>query len=163
MSRRVAALAAGLAVAGGALTVLAMPWSTDMMKQPSIAPFEGPRAPADGALPTNGELPLERWQMEESLHNPLSRRAAVGSGRQLFDTYCIPCHGASGRGDGPIVKVFTQPKDLTGAEVQDRQDGWIFGTIRNGGNLMPRYGHELAPGERWAIVNYVRTLRGPAR
>lgn len=158
-----AALAAAVAVTCGALTAFGMPWSTDMVKQPSLAASHRPRPPADGALPAGGEFPLERWQMEARLANARPRKAAVDWGRLLFSTYCVPCHGESGRGDGPIVKVFTAPKDLTGAGVQDRADGWIFGTIRNGGNLMPRYGHELAPEDRRAIVAYVRTLGGRAQ
>jgi mono/diheme cytochrome c family protein len=36
-------------------------------------------------------------------------------GRQMFTSYCAPCHGAQGRGDGPVAPALrTQPADLTG-------------------------------------------------
>ena len=41
-----------------------------------------------------------------------AREAPVGS--NLFRTYCATCHGASGRGDGPIAAYLRKPPaDLT--------------------------------------------------
>ena len=34
---------------------------------------------------------------------------ADGNGRQLFATYCASCHGASGRGDGPLALALRKP------------------------------------------------------
>jgi mono/diheme cytochrome c family protein len=39
-----------------------------------------------------------------------------------FQAYCAPCHGAEGRGDGPVAPVLTtHPADLTG--IARRQGG----------------------------------------
>lgn len=136
------------------------PWNTDMVQQPSLATYARPRPPAEGTLPVDGELPLERWQMEELLHNPRPASAAPSEqGRFYFSVYCLPCHGPGGRGDGPVAKVFVQPRNLTGPEVQGHADGWIYGTIRNGANMMPRYGPELSSHQRWEIVAFVRSLK----
>ena len=36
------------------------------------------------------------------------------SGKQLFERYCASCHGASGRGDGPVAKSLrSEVPDLT--------------------------------------------------
>ncbi len=36
------------------------------------------------------------------------------SGRQMYSSYCAPCHGVDGRGHGPAaVALKTQPTDLT--------------------------------------------------
>jgi mono/diheme cytochrome c family protein len=36
------------------------------------------------------------------------------SGKQLYEQYCASCHGASGRGDGPVAKALTiETPDLT--------------------------------------------------
>jgi mono/diheme cytochrome c family protein len=35
-------------------------------------------------------------------------------GEQLFKGYCAPCHGRTGKGDGPVVQALkTVPADLT--------------------------------------------------
>lgn len=37
------------------------------------------------------------------------------SGKQMFTSYCAPCHGVDGRGHGPAaVALKVQPTDLTG-------------------------------------------------
>ncbi len=35
-------------------------------------------------------------------------------GKQMFNSYCAPCHGVDGRGNGPAARALkTQPVDLT--------------------------------------------------
>ena len=37
------------------------------------------------------------------------------SGKAMYTSYCAPCHGAEGRGNGPVAPALrTQPTDLTG-------------------------------------------------
>jgi mono/diheme cytochrome c family protein len=44
----------------------------------------------------------------------LAAAASSYDGGQLFRNHCAPCHGASGRGDGPVADVLrTPPADLT--------------------------------------------------
>lgn len=41
-------------------------------------------------------------------------QSAVESGDYLYKTYCASCHGASGKGDGPLApSLRVQPADLT--------------------------------------------------
>ena len=41
--------------------------------------------------------------------------AQMPGGRELFQTYCASCHGASGAGNGPVAAFMRQrPADLTG-------------------------------------------------
>src|SRR5574341_634667 len=40
--------------------------------------------------------------------------AAVARGQQLFETYCLMCHGPDGKGTGPLAKTLPHPPaDLT--------------------------------------------------
>jgi S-disulfanyl-L-cysteine oxidoreductase SoxD len=122
-----------------------------MANQPSPAAAEGPRSPAPGAIPVEAQGPFDRTT-GESVTNPLPADAPVASGQGLYHTYCLPCHG------GPVEKFFPRMPRLTDADVQQHGDGWLFATITNGTPLMPAYGHELDPTERWQIVKYVRAM-----
>ena len=49
-------------------------------------------------------------------------------GRELFQTYCASCHGASGTGNGPVAALMRQrPTDLTGIALSN---GGVFPTAR---------------------------------
>lgn len=86
----------------------------------------------------------------------------VEHGRERYNIYCQPCHGAVGDGNG-ITKRYgmvTTPsyhddarRKLTGGE--------IFNTITNGSvsKIMLPYADKLTPEDRWAVVAYVRSLQ----
>lgn len=97
--------------------------------------------------------------------------ATIAQGKHLFQVSCAPCHGVEGKGGGPVthndpakgINRFLVPAPMLsgeGAVSAIRTDGYIYGTIRNGGNLMPKYGLSLTDRERWSIVSYIRTLDG---
>ena len=133
-----------------------------MVTQPSPALSDAPRLPVEGTLSHNGEFPLQRWQIEQMVKNPLvASGAASRRGQALFGAFCAPCHGTRGHGDGPVAKVFVQPRNLAAPEIQQHSDGWLYGAIRNGANIMPRHGPDLSQQQRWEIVQYLRTLTEP--
>jgi len=143
--------------------VMAWPWSRDLMNQPSIKPQEGPlnTFPVD-SVPVGGPwTKVADRDAADAMVNPVPATAkSIAMGRALFLTYCLPCHGASGKGDGPVGKIFeTEPADLTSDYVKDDlTDGWIWGTITFGSYIMPRYGYDMTPKERWNVVNYIRNV-----
>jgi len=143
--------------------VMAWPWSRDLMNQPSIKPQEGPlnTYPVD-SVPVGGPwTKVADRDAAEDMVNPVPATAkSIAMGRALFMTYCLPCHGATGKGNGPVGKIFeTEPADLTSDYVkEDLTDGWIWGTITFGSYIMPRYGYDMSPKERWDVVNFVRNV-----
>ena len=154
-----------LAIGAGTLLLLtlwalAWPWSRDMVEQPAPAPYQNLRPPVAGTLPTHGESHLDREQLEEAFSvNPVpSSDAALVRGKRNYDVYCTPCHGSTGQGDGPVSAVFLPPPDLGSSFIQENSDAWLYGAIRHGVRLMPRYGSELLPRERWEIVHFLRTF-----
>jgi mono/diheme cytochrome c family protein len=43
-----------------------------------------------------------------------ANRTMPSSGKQMYVSYCAPCHGMDGRGQGPAAPALrTQPADLT--------------------------------------------------
>ena len=160
----------GVSAASSALAIVCMcalggcdwPWKHDMVDQQSLQTSTSPRPPAAGTVPIGGELAIDRDVAERTLSNPLAKAGATQTGRALYQSYCFPCHGTGGVGNGPVSRFFVPPGDLTSAAVQQHSDGWIYATITNGTVRMPRQGTELSPQERWEIVNVVRSF-GAAR
>jgi mono/diheme cytochrome c family protein len=153
-------VAAGLVVLAAGLAY-GWPWSTDMDKQPSVRPQEDPRLPPPGSVPRQGKEPaMDRVQAGERLRNPVEPGpASIENGKHLFQIYCALCHGPDAKGGGPVASKFVPPPDLTLDLFRQRPDGFLYGTIRDGGALMPGQGDALSPRERWDIVNYLRTLQ----
>ena len=99
--------------------------------------------------------------------NPLPPNpAVVQQGAALFSAQCAPCHGETGRGDGPAAAGLDgPPADLTAAHVDDHTDGDIFWWLTYGmaGTAMPGFEHALSDTERWQLIRFVRSLRDPLR
>lgn len=135
--------------------VFAWPWSTDMVRQPSIFPFDQLMgAPPPGTLPIRGgELRMD----EQELHNPIpATSASLEKGKQLFLTYCAVCHGQDAKGKGTVGSMFLVPApDIT----VWRPEEYVYTRIRDGGVFMPSYKESLSTEEAWAVVNYVRNLQ----
>ena len=99
--------------------------------------------------------------------NPLPPDAAVvEQGAALFGAHCSPCHGPTGRGDGPAAAALDgPPADLTADHVDDHTDGDIFWWLTYGmaGTAMPGFEGALSDTERWQLIRFVRSLRDPLR
>jgi mono/diheme cytochrome c family protein len=145
----------------GASVAYGWPWSKDMQKQPSIRPQQGPRVPPANSIPRQGkEARVDRVEAGKKLNNPVkATKESIEIGKKLFQSYCALCHGADGKGGGPVAGKFVPPPDLTLEIFRNRPDGFVYETIRSGGPIMPGQGDVLTPEERWHIVNYLRTLQ----
>lgn len=52
-------------------------------------------------------------QPEKKITIPVNRTQA-SSGKQMYGSYCAPCHGMNGKGHGPVATALkTPPTDLT--------------------------------------------------
>ncbi|HWP65864.1 MAG TPA: cytochrome c [Candidatus Limnocylindria bacterium] len=92
---------------------------------------------------------------------PIALDAAVlARGRERYDVFCSPCHDRVGTGEGMIVqRGYRRPPSLHEARLRDAADGYLFDVITNGFGVMPSYGPQIPPRDRWAIVGYVRALQ----
>ncbi len=97
-------------------------------------------------------------------HSPTGFAAAsIVEGASLYPGHCAACHGASGRGDGPLAGTLpVPPADLTADHVWMHSDGDLFSWLTNGikaprgGQAMPGFADTLSPDERWALIDYIR-------
>ncbi len=70
------------------------------------------------------------------------------NGRQMYTNYCAPCHGADGRGNGPVASALKQkPADLTAIA---RNNGGKFPsshitTVLEYGTELPAHGNAQMP------------------
>lgn len=105
---------------------------------------------------------------------------SAASGKEMFKTYCAPCHGTSAKGDGPAASALkTAPPDLTtlakgngGKFPADRVGSILRGqaTVTAHGNqdmpiwgpvfLRMSQGHESEMQQRIAnLTHYIESLQ----
>ena len=95
-----------------------------------------------------------------NLVNPyVADKANIILGKRKFLTYCSPCHGDLAKGDSRLHGQFPNGPTLHSDKVMGWTDGRIYHVITEGQNVMPGYQKTVTRKERWAIVNYVRTLQ----
>jgi len=101
--------------------------------------------------------------VENAQANPIpANQESVKAGQDLFVVNCAPCHGASGKGDGPVgLTLNPRPADLTQHAIPGvHTDAQLFEWITNGfpGSQMPPFKTKLSDTDRWNLVNFIRTL-----
>jgi S-disulfanyl-L-cysteine oxidoreductase SoxD len=162
---RVAALtlAVAIAIAASPVPGICFPWSIDMYRGPEIQPYaKAPRVtPADTIPVHGGEPPMSLEQATIKMHNPLEPTPEnLAKGKEQFTTYCAPCHGESGKGNGPVAHLLAKPpKNLISGTSKDLPDGYIYGAIRDGVLSMPSYAEEMPADQRWQVVMYIRSMQ----
>lgn len=101
----------------------------------------------------------EATRAANELVNPLSADApTLVKGKLLYDTYCQVCHGATGKGDGPIATKIPPPPSYLSDRLLTYEPGRFFHVITLGYNKMPAYAVQLAPVERWQVITYIRSV-----
>jgi len=86
------------------------------------------------------------------------------SGKAVYEgaAGCVACHGAGGKGDGPVAFALNpKPRDFTrdpfkaGDSVEQ-----VFATLTNGlaGTKMPAF-QQIKEPDRWALAYYVVSFR----
>jgi len=92
--------------------------------------------------------------------------AHLAEGKKLFTTFCSPCHGVTGQGDGLVVQhgypappSYSKGQSSRGGAMKDLTDGKIYHTITYGVNSMGSYASQITPDDRLKIVMYVHQLQ----
>jgi len=124
-----------------------------------IQAVNGPVYPYEDAPANTGRITGTTNFVET---NPLPVTAKLlQRGRERFDIYCAPCHGALGDGNGITKKLGLMPAvaNLQDKRIVEMTDGEIFNTVTHGKNLMGAYGPIVPVEDRWAIIAYLRALQ----
>lgn len=188
-ARRVAWLQAGVFVfaaigSTGCWEQWSNGWWPQMKWQKAVQPFElqgrpgdaeralGNLMPPEGTVPVGQPLKITEVPLAvgEALPNPNAPTlASLENGRKQYLTFCAPCHGPTGMGDGPVagppygkgpfVGVLPIAGPIGQALTGAFSDGHIYTVIAQGVRRMPGY-KRIPSSDRWDIVNYVRYLNG---
>jgi hypothetical protein len=86
--------------------------------------------------------------------------ASVEAGQRLYTQHCVCCHGATGRGNGPLAAGLRPPPADLVVHVPLHADRDLFQTIRDGiaGTAMAPFGGQMTEEEIWHTINYLKTL-----
>ena len=83
----------------------------------------------------------------------------MARGRERFEIYCGPCHGALGDGRGIVSQYgWGGPINLHDDRIRNMAEGEIYNTITHGKNTMFGYAEKLTIPDRWAVIAYLRAL-----
>lgn len=90
----------------------------------------------------------------------------VSGGRALWTENCEPCHGPTGRGDGPTAQSIGNPLPDLADPIMARQrtPAANFEVIKNGRieNLMPPWGNRFDDAQIWDLTAHVWRLGVPS-
>ncbi|MGU8077638.1 c-type cytochrome [Burkholderia pyrrocinia] len=89
----------------------------------------------------------------------------VMRGAHLYAQHCAACHGADGRGEGPLAATLAHwPPTFAGSLLARRLDGELFWRVRHGTRdehgapTMPGFAATLGPQDTWAVLDYLKAL-----
>jgi mono/diheme cytochrome c family protein len=97
------------------------------------------------------------------MKNPVaSSKESLSNGKELWAKHCKSCHGAMGLGDGPKAAALDVPSgDFSSKAFQAQTDGDLFYKVSEGKGKMPGFKKSITDdNDRWALVNYMRTMKG---
>jgi len=90
-------------------------------------------------------------------------------GKAIYDAHCTPCHGVTGKGDGPASALLNpRPRNFTSGMLKFRStesgslpaDDDLTSTVKNGlhGTAMPDWAPFITGDSLKAVIDYVKTF-----
>jgi mono/diheme cytochrome c family protein len=101
----------------------------------------------------------------DELVNPVAlNEESIRRGKEAYGYYCIQCHGPLADGRGTVGQSFAPlPANLKDPNVEEQTDGSLYYRISLGFNRHPPLWDTVAEADRWALVNYLRSLTWPGK
>ncbi len=92
-----------------------------------------------------------------------TRAIDLAAGQAVYARVCASCHGATGKGDGPLAATLDPRPSALGdaAAMHDRTPAILYRILSVGiaGTPMVGFGNELTPDQRWDVIWYLQTMR----
>ena len=135
-----------------------------MWETPAVRPHEQEIPVMEaGIIPVQGGETLYRNIRGEDLNSPLMSDdpEVVESGKSLYFTYCVQCHGKYFDGNGTVGQSFHPlPTDLRTEKVRTSPEGALFKSISYGvpGGRQPPLATTVDVDDRWRIIAFIKSL-----
>jgi len=152
--------------AGCRLDMHIQPYYRPLAKSDFFGDDRSARLPAVGTV-ARGDLHEDTYFYTGKINNApgeympfLATQEVLERGRERFNINCTPCHGRVGDGNGFIPsRGFHQPPSYHIERLRKAPIGYFFDVMTNGYGVMPEYGTQVAPRDRWCIEAYIRALQ----
>jgi len=95
----------------------------------------------------------ERWDIVYYIWRFSTTDVTLLSGRELYASSCIACHGETGRSMILGAANFSDPRYSSRQSPSD-----FYVAITQGRGSMPAYQARLDQDDRWAVIDYIRTF-----
>ena len=135
---------------------------------PNFADGKTLRNPVEGTIPFGTQPYLyqkndeDRLKAGKELVNPFeSNTANLERGKQVYNIYCLSCHGDKGDGQGFLYtskKYPFPPGNLLTEKVRISPEGEIYHVITVGFGVMPQHGSQVRPEDRWKVSMYIKEV-----
>ena len=85
--------------------------------------------------------------------------AADAGGKATYEKLCVACHGADGKGNPAMTKVFGEKElNIATKETAGKKDDELLKVITDGRGKMPASGKALGKQEQKQVIEHVRSL-----
>ena len=127
--------------------------SQDMQEQPSYRSQEAPRLHSpSGSIPRDSRTVIS--------HGALTDDRMPDRAKELFRINCLPCHGESGEGTGPVAPYLKElPANLLAPRIRALTSTELYDIITQGKDMMPSFRGELSADERMILASFVASMR----
>ncbi len=152
--------------AGCRIDMHIQPYYRDMAQSDFFGDNRSARYPVEGTV-ARDDLHEDRYFYTgkngsvpgDALPFPLTADV-LARGRERFNINCTPCHGRVGDGNGFIpTRGFRRPPSYHIDRLRKAPLGYFFDVMTNGYGVMPEYGTQVTPRDRWCIATYIRALQ----
>ena len=93
--------------------------------------------------------------------NPQEKNpATLQMGEIVYRTNCLECHGATGKGDGPLAQsLAVAPANLYELAQKKSAKSFAANTMYGKNENMPAFKDTLSEGEIWHVANYIASWK----
>jgi mono/diheme cytochrome c family protein len=134
-----------------------------MYDQDSVKTYERKMPAVDQrTIPMNNGFQALRAADPRAITNPVPYGlSSIEYGKQVYSYFCIQCHGPKADGRGTVGQSLSPlPTDLASPAAQTQKDGELYVKIRLGFKRHPELFATVSDEDAWAVVNYIRSLKG---
>ncbi len=85
--------------------------------------------------------------------------ASTDDGKTVYEQHCAPCHGVSGKGDGPAARALKPPPGTLATSPKAHSEAEVARVISDG-TPHPSFAGKLSTDQIQAVAEYVKRIAG---